>query len=172
MLCTFLHKRSTNISNTEKLKNVWWGAWEMTLCFTLCTNIFHPAALQLISRFSLQILINFIFSTFGIRENRCFLATALIFPRPNFDFPSFGYVSTIWHIKVVRQSVCISRQLSKQRIRDIAVKVLTFESTTTSACTATTTTPKVLSLFESQSKNDNSKMIGKLMGSCFCCLNR
>ncbi len=31
MLCTFLHKRSTNFSNAEKLKNVWWGAEEMTL---------------------------------------------------------------------------------------------------------------------------------------------
>ncbi len=31
MLCTFLHKRSPNFSNTEKLKNVWWGAGEMTL---------------------------------------------------------------------------------------------------------------------------------------------
>ncbi len=30
-MCTFLHKRSTNFSNTEKLKNVWWEAGEMTL---------------------------------------------------------------------------------------------------------------------------------------------
>ncbi len=26
LLCTFLHKRSTFFSNTEKLQNVWWGA--------------------------------------------------------------------------------------------------------------------------------------------------